>query len=78
MASSDGLSNHLQKLNLNSPAKLKYPNILLDIKDNYESIFSWDIYEKTEKSRNTMMDILEKVTQKLDILFENNTFDFNR
>jgi hypothetical protein len=78
MSSSSELSNCLQKLNLNCLPELKLQSIMSNIKNNYESIFSWEIYEKTEKSRNKMMDVLEKVTQKQDILFESNSFDFNR
>lgn len=78
MSSSSELSNCFQKLNLNCLSELKQLSILSNIKNNYESIFSWEIYEKTEKSRNKMMNVLEKVTQKQDILFESSTFDFNR
>lgn len=78
MATSDELSNHLEKLNLHSTSKSKNSIILLDIKNNYESIFSWEIYEKTKTSRNKMTNVLEKVTQKQEILFENNSFDFNK
>lgn len=70
------LSNLLHNLSTNDSTQL---DVLLDIKSNYESLFSWDIYEKTEKSRNVHTDILEKVTQKLELLFESkNIFDLDR
>lgn len=73
MASSANISNCLQKLNLN------HEDVLKDIKSNYECVFSWDIYEKTNKYRNVQTDILAKVTQKLELIFKNeNEFDFNR
>lgn len=78
MASCDELTNLLQNLSTNdcSPSHL---DVLLDIKSNFESLFSWDIYEKTGKSRNIHTDILEKVTHKLELLFENkNIFDLDR
>lgn len=51
----------------------------MDIKSNYECIFSWDIYEKTEKCRNKLTDVLEKVINKKELIPENNnTFNFNR
>lgn len=71
MASGEDLSDCLQKLSLN------HENVLSDIVNNYECIFSWDIYEKINLRRNIPM--LEKLTQKLELILENkNIFHFNR
>lgn len=71
MASGEDLSDCLQKLSFN------HENVLSDIVNNYECIFSWDIYEKINLRKN--IPILEKLTQKLELILENkNIFDFNR
>lgn len=79
MASCEELSNCLQILSINDYSSNQLDDVLLDIKSNYEGIFSWNIYEKTGKPRNKNTDILEKVTRKLELLFENGSiFDLNR
>lgn len=76
MASSVELSDDLKTLNLNS---IDHLDVLLDIQCNYESIFSWNIYEKIGKCRNQFIDVLKKVTQKQDLIFEKqNIFSFNK
>jgi len=55
-----------------------YLSVLSDIKSNYESIFSWDIYEKTKICRDNKTVVFEKVTRKLENSFDSkNVFDFN-
>lgn len=78
MASSNELTNSLEALNLNCHLS-NHLDVMTDIKCNYESIFSWNIYEKIEKRRNHLTDILEKITQKQDLIIEKkDTFNFNK
>lgn len=42
-----------------------------EIKSHYESIFSWDIYNRAGKSGDLLSNIIEKITEKCDIYEEN-------
>ncbi|VVC43505.1 Hypothetical protein CINCED_3A010833 [Cinara cedri] len=77
MVSCDQLPNSLQITNLNCQST-NHLDVLSEIKNTYESIFAWDIYEKVEKLRNSPTEILSKVTEKEGLIFENNNkFNFD-
>lgn len=80
MASRDELSDRLQKLNINVPSESLDPlNVLSEIKKDYESIFSWEVYKKTGTRRDESNNVLEKITQKLELFFEiKGTLNFSR
>lgn len=80
MVSHDLLRNRLQITNSRcQSSNVNYLNVLSEIKNNYESIFAWDVYEKVEKYRNSPTEILDKVTEKDCLQFENNnTFNLER
>lgn len=72
MASLDTPDDCHQKLNC-------YLSVLSDVKSNYESIFSWDIYEKTKICRDKKTVVFEKVTRKLELSFDTkNVFDLTK
>ncbi|XP_050432047.1 uncharacterized protein LOC126840398 [Adelges cooleyi] len=67
------LANSLNNLNLNDSHEnlTNRPNELSTLKRQYETIFSWDVYEKTGKSRNKLAEIIEKIEQKIELVFIN-------
>lgn len=52
-------------------------DFLLDIKNNYESIFSWDIHETSAKYRTEGSDFLRKIQQKQDLAMLGGKLKFN-
>lgn len=78
MASCSLLSADLSRMSLNSDSS-DYLDVLSIIKKNYESIFCWDVYEKTHNTRDKLTTILEKVTKKVELMFEDEkTFNLDR
>lgn len=65
------LTDHIKQLNLEN-AFVNKTDLLLDIKSNYESIFSWEIYETTRKCKMKGTDFLRKIYQKLDLAHNEN------
>jgi len=49
------------------------------IKNDYESIFSWNIKEKTSTNINRMLKVIDKTRKKFDIVMESkDAFSLNR
>lgn len=77
MASNNELANNLKTLSINCHS-LNYLDVMADIKCNYETIFSWDIYEKLERRRSSVTDILEKIIEKQKLIIgKKGIFNFN-
>lgn len=71
------LTDYINRLNLGNVIVNKIA-LLSDIKSNYESIFSWDIYETAEKCKTKGTDFLRKIYQKIDLVHnENRKFNFD-
>lgn len=51
---------------------------LNEIKSNYESIFSWDIYNRTGKNGDLATDFIDQIGEKCDMFIENNHFSLYR
>ncbi|XP_050540156.1 uncharacterized protein LOC126904872 isoform X2 [Daktulosphaira vitifoliae] len=75
------LTECLKNFNLeNDSVILNYSSntLLNNIKQEYESIFSWDIYEKTRKSRYKINDIINILEQKRELISNENRFSTDR
>lgn len=72
--------NELRDLHLNDEHEsISVQNKLNKIKSDYESIFSWDIYDRAGQSGDLISNIIEKIEKKCDIFMENeNLFSLHR
>lgn len=65
----------LNKLKLDDNVRAK----LDQIKNDYESIFSWDIKQHTGISQNLMMNLINTIREKCEIIVDkDNMFNLNR
>lgn len=52
---------------------------LIHIKNNYESVFSWEIRERTEKNQNLLAEFINITQEKYDLIAErDDEFNLNR
>lgn len=48
------------------------------INNNYETIFSWNIKNKTGIRQNLVMNLVDEVSEKREFMIDEDTFNFNR
>lgn len=66
---------HLNKLKLNDNVQSK----LNKVKTDYESIFSWNIQKLTGNNQNLMLNLIDRIREKCEIIVDNNDeFNLNR
>jgi len=68
-------NNHWNELELDDSIRTQ----LKKIENDYESIFSWDIQKLTGANQNLMMNIIDKVREKQEMIMDNaGEFNLNR
>lgn len=66
--------DHWNELGLDSSIQTQ----LRKIENEYESIFSWNIQKLTGVKQNLMMNLIDKVREKQEIIDKDNEFNLNR
>lgn len=81
----DEMSDTMCALSVNEESlnKLKLDDDVLakldQIKNDYESVFSWDVKQHTGISQNLMINLIDKVREKCEIIVDkDNMFNLNR
>lgn len=69
------VNEHLKELGLADEARAK----LLQIENNYEGIFSWEVKKLTGINQNLMMNLIDKIREECDLVVDKeNAFNLNR
>lgn len=69
------VDKHLKELKLDSSVRAK----LLQIENAFESIFSWEVKKITGTNQNLMMNLIDKVQEKCEMVIDKeNVFNLNR